>query len=209
MVQQLVLKDCILQRKISILYLLYPGLLLLINFKNESLITICCLTIPLVGTMFSSSQEEKNNSEKVLNSLPFKRKEIVMAKYIFSSLLILIGIILGSMIGSIQLRYGISHMDVFIVWCTVLGGITGAVVYVSLALPLVFSIGHSKAKNIAPFIGGFLAFLSGSIVKNLWTNQANEWAFNFTVNIIFVAVLVLFYIVSMWLSISLYKERDL
>lgn len=207
--QQLILKDFILQRKLCFFYFAYPFLLLLINFNNDSLLTICCMSIPIIGIVASEGSEEKNESEIILNSLPIWRNEAVIAKYIFSSVLIMMGIVLAFLIGLIQQQLGTVYMNGFMMWGAVLGGIVGATLYVSIALPMRFGMGYIGAKYIAPFVGTIFAFSSGMIVKNLWWNVENHWSSNLSVNIFLLIGVFLVYVASMLLAISLYKKRDL
>ncbi|WP_459499482.1 ABC-2 transporter permease [Bacillus sp. C1] len=207
--QQLIMKDLILQRRIGIFYLGYPFLLLVINLNNDSLLTICCLSILIIGIIVSEGSEEKNNSEIILSSLPIRRKEVVIAKYIFSSILIAIGIILSYMIGLIQHQLGTLDMNGAMMWGAMLGGIVGATLYASIALPIGFGMGHMSSKYIAPFGGTIFAFSSGMIVKNLWGNVENGWSSSLFVNVILLTGICLIYMASMLLSIGLYKERDL
>ncbi|KEK26150.1 ABC-2 transporter permease [Bacillus gaemokensis] len=207
--QQLVLKDLLLQRKLVVLYLAYAFFLLLINFNNDALLTICCMTIPFIGTIVSVGHEVKNESEIILNSLPFQREEIVIAKYILASILIVIGIILSFLIGLIQHQLGTLDMNGMMMWGAMLGGIVGAILYVSIALPIGFGMGHISSKYIALFVGTIFAFSSGMIVKNLWMNVENQWSSSLFVNAILLTGIFLIYVASMVLSVSLYKERDL
>lgn len=60
--------------------------------------------IPVLGMMLSMSYEDKNKSEMIINSLPLQRKEIVIAKYIFVSILVALGGIFLFSVSLIQLQ---------------------------------------------------------------------------------------------------------
>ncbi|MBE7102093.1 ABC-2 transporter permease [Bacillus cereus] len=207
MIKQLVLKDMMLQRKLSFVYLICLFFLVIVDFSSDSFLMTFCMFMPILGMMLSMSYEEKNKSEMVLNSLPFQRKEIVIAKYIFSSMLVTVGGIFSFAVSLLQLQN--EHTTVFMLWGAILGGITGGFVYSMIVLPIEFSVGYSSAKQIAPFIGIAFGYLSGLIVSNVWLDVENAWNTSLVINICFIAGLLLLYIMSMVFSIHLYNERDL
>lgn len=207
MIKQLVLKDMMLQRKLGFAYLICLFFLAIVDFRSDSFLMTISVSIPFLGMVLSMSYEWKNKSEIIVNSLPFQRKEIVIAKYIFVSILVALGGIFSLVVGLIQLQN--EHITVFMLWGEILGGITGGLVYSMIVLPIEFSVGYSSAKQIAPFIGIAFGYLSGLIVSNVWLDVENIWSTSLVVNICFIAGLLLLYIMSMLLSINLYNERDL
>ncbi|WP_242234731.1 ABC-2 transporter permease [Bacillus cereus group sp. BfR-BA-01316] len=207
MIKQLVLKDMMLQRKLGFVYLISLFFLVIVDFRSDSFLMTFSISIPILGMILSMSYEGKNKSEMIVNSLPFQRKEIVIAKYIFVSILIALGGIFSLVVGLIQLQN--EHITVFMLWGAILGGITGGFVYSVIVLPIEFSVGYSSAKQIAPFIGIAFGYLSGLIVSNVWLDVENAWNTSIVINICFIAGLLLLYVMSMVLSINLYNERDL
>ena len=207
MIKQLVLKDMMLQRKLGFAYLICLFFLAIVDFRSDSFLTTFSMFIPVLGMMLSMSYEKKNKSEMIVNSLPFQRKEIVIAKYIFVSILVVLGGIFSLVVGLIQLQN--EHITGFMLWGAILGGITGGFVYSIIVLPIEFSVGYSSAKQIAPFAGLALGYLSGVIVSNVWLDVENAWSTSLVVNVCFIAGLLLLYIMSMLFSINLYSERDL
>ncbi|MGE6311679.1 ABC-2 transporter permease [Bacillus cereus] len=207
MIRQLVLKDMMLQRKLGFAYLICLFFLAIVDFSSDSFLTTFSMFIPALGMMLSMSYENKNKSEMLVNSLPFQRKEIVIAKYIFVSILVVLGGIFSLVVGLIQLQN--EHITGFMLWGAILGGITGGFVYSIIVLPIEFSVGYSSAKQIAPFAGLALGYLSGVIVSNVWLDVENVWSTSLVVNVCFIAGLLLLYIMSMLFSINLYSERDL
>ncbi|WP_144504891.1 ABC-2 transporter permease [Bacillus mycoides] len=207
MIKQLVLKDMMLQKKLSFVYLICLLFLLIVDFRSDSFLMTFSMFIPVFGMMLSMSYEDKNKSEMIINSLPLQRKEIVIAKYIFVSILVALGGIFPFAVSLIQLQN--ENTTVFILWGAILGGITGGFVYSIIVLPIEFSVGYSSAKQIAPFIGIAFGYLSGLIVSNVWLSVENDWNTSIFINICFIAGLLLLYIMSMLLSINKYNERDL
>ncbi|MGY2609819.1 ABC-2 transporter permease [Bacillus pretiosus] len=207
MIKQLVLKDMMLQRKLGFAYLISLFFLAIVDFHSDSFLMTFSMFIPVLGIMLLMSYENKNKSEMLVNSLPLQRKEIVIAKYIFVSILVALGGIFSLLVGVIQLQN--EHITVFMLWGEILGGITGGLVYSMIVLPIEFSVGYSSAKQIAPFAGLALGYLSGLIVSKVWLDVENAWSTSLVVNVCFIAGLLLLYVVSMFFSMHLYNERDL
>ncbi|MDM5269254.1 ABC-2 transporter permease [Bacillus wiedmannii] len=207
MIKQLVLKDMMLQRKLSFVYLICLFFLAIVDFRSDSFLMTFIMFIPVLGMMLSMIYEDRNKSEMVINSLPFHRKEIVIAKYIFVSILVTLGGFFSLVISLIQLQN--ENTTAFMLWGEILGGITGGLVYSIIVLPIEFSVGYSSAKQIAPFTGIAFGYLSGLIVSNVWLDVENVWNTSLVVNSCFIAGLLLLYVMSMFISIHLYNERDL
>ncbi|WP_329765593.1 ABC-2 transporter permease [Bacillus nitratireducens] len=207
MIKQLVLKDMMLQRKLGFVYLICLFFLAIVDFRSDSFLMTFSMFIPVLGMMLSMSYEDRNKSEMLINSLPFQRKEIVIAKYIFASILVTLGGVFPFIVSLIQLQN--ENTTGFMLWGAILGGITGGLVYSMIVLPIEFSVGYSSAKQIAPFAGLALGYLSGVIVSNVWLDVENVWSTSLVVNVCFIVGLFLLYIISMLLSINLYNERDL
>ncbi|NWK68121.1 ABC-2 transporter permease [Bacillus paramycoides] len=207
MIKQLVLKDMMLQRKLGFVYLICLFFLVIVDFRSDSFLMTFSMFIPVLGMMLSMSYEDKNKSEMIINSLPLQRKEIVIAKYIFVSILVTLGGISPFTVSLIQLQN--ENTTIFMLWGAILGGITGGFVYSIIVLQIEFSVGYSSAKQIAPFIGIAFGYLSGLIVSNVWLGIENAWSTSIFINICFIAGLLLLYVISMILSIHLYNERDL
>ncbi|MEJ9158865.1 ABC-2 transporter permease, partial [Bacillus cereus] len=207
MIKQLVLKDMMLQRKLSFAYFISLFFLVIVDFRSDSFLMTFSMFVPALGMILSMSYEGKNKSELIVNSLPFDRKDIVIGKYIFVSILVALGGCFSLVVGFIQLQN--EHMTGFMLWGEILGGITGGFVCSIIVLPIEFSVGYNSAKQIAPFVGIAFGYLSGLIVSNVWLDVENAWNTSLVVNICFIAGLILLYIMSMLLSVSLYNERDL
>ncbi|PDZ68675.1 ABC transporter permease [Bacillus cereus] len=207
MIKQLVLKDMMLQRKLGFVYLICLFFFAIVDFHSDSFLMTISVSIPFLGMVLSMSYEGKNTSEIIVNSLPFERKDIVIGKYIFVSILVALGGGFSLVIGLIQLQN--EYITGLMLWGAVLGGITGGLVCSIIVLPIEFSVGYSSAKQIAPFIGIAFGYLSGLIVSKVWLDIENPWSTSLVVNSCFIAGLLLLYVMSMFFSIHLYNERDL
>ncbi len=189
---------------ISFICLLF---LIIVDFGSDNFLLKLSISIPILGTIWSTSYEARSKSEKILNSLPFDRKDIIVAKYVFVSILVLLGVIFSLLVGLIQLQN--EHITGFMLWGEILGGITGGLVYSMIVLPIEFSVEYSSSKQVAYFMGIIVGGLSGVIVSSEWLDVENAWSTSLVVNICFIAGLLILYVISMLLSINLYNERDL
>ncbi|HFK1498732.1 MULTISPECIES: ABC-2 transporter permease [Bacillus] len=207
MIKQLVLKDMMLQRKLGFISFICLLFLIIVDFGSDNFLLKLSISIPILGTIWSTSYEARSKSEKILNSLPFDRKDIIVAKYVFVSILVLLGVIFSLLVGLIQLQN--EHITGFMLWGEILGGITGGLVYSMIVLPIEFSVEHSSSKQAAYFMGIIVGGLSGVIVSSEWLDVENAWSTSLVVNVCFIAGLLILYMISMLLSINLYNERDL
>ena len=207
MIKQLVFKDMMLQRKLGFISFICLLFLIIVDFGSDNFLLKLSISIPILGTIWSTSYEARSKSEKILNSLPFDRKDIIVAKYVFVSILVLLGVIFSLLVGLIQLQN--EHITGFTLWGEILGGITGGLVYSMIVLPIEFSVEYSSSKQVAYFMGIIVGGLSGVIVSSEWLDVENAWSTSLVVNICFIAGLLILYVMSMLLSINLYNERDL
>ncbi|GAB6490701.1 ABC transporter permease [Bacillus sp. UMTAT18] len=207
MIKQLVFKDMMLQRKLGFISFICLLFLIIVDFGSDNFLLKLSISIPILGTIWSTSYEARSKSEKILNSLPFDRKDIIVAKYVFVSILVLLGVIFSLLVGLIQLQN--EHITGFMLWGEILGGITGGLVYSMIVLPIEFSVEYSSSKQVAYFMGIIVGGLSGVIVSSEWLDVENVWSTSLVVNICFIAGLLILYVMSMLLSINLYNERDL
>ncbi len=207
MIKQLVFKDMMLQRKLGFISFICLLFLIIVDFGSDNFLLKLSISIPILGTIWSTSYEARSKSEKILNSLPFDRKDIIVAKYVFVSILVLLGVIFSLLVGLIQLQN--EHITGFMLWGEILGGITGGLVYSMIVLPIEFSVEYSSSKQVAYFMGIIVGGLSGVIVSSEWLDVEHAWSTSLVVNICFIAGLILLYIMSMFFSIHLYNERDL
>ncbi|MFD5262193.1 ABC-2 transporter permease [Bacillus wiedmannii] len=207
MIKQLVLKDMMMQRKVGVVGFICLLFLAIVDFGSDTFLLKLSIIIPILGTIWSTSYEARNKSEKILNSLPLQRKEIVIAKYIFVSILVALGVVFSLLVGLIQLQN--ENITGFMLWGAILGGITGGLVYSMIVLPIEFSVEYSSSNQAAYFMGVIVGGLSGVIVSSVWLDVENVWSTSLVVNVCFIAGLFLLYIMSMLLSINLYSERDL
>ena len=209
--QQLILKEFFLQKKIFPFYFLIP---ILSIFKNsvEPMgiaigVFITCSTIIYISFYY----DEKSKIEKVLVSLPIMRKEIVIAKYISSTLFIIVGLSITSIVvilGNILL-----NRDIVIPGYAVFSAIVATLIYCVVTIPANY-IGGYKAITVLnvimifPLMGmiGLMCNIFGDEIIMLKVLHSQEATL--AMSVLGIGVLVSI-VISMFLSMKMFQEAEL
>jgi len=209
--QQLILKEFFLQKKMFPFYFLIPILSIFKNSVDPMGIAIglfiTCSTIIYI----SFYHEEKSKTEKVLVSLPITRKEIVIAKYISSSLFIIAGLSITFIV--IILGKILLDRDIVIPGYAVFSAIVAILIYCVVTIPANY-IGGYKAITVLnvimlfPLIGmiGLMCNIFGDktiMLKVLHSQEAIQ-----AMGVLGIGVLVSIF-VSMFLSMKMFQEAEL
>ncbi|MCC2376127.1 ABC-2 transporter permease [Bacillus wiedmannii] len=209
--QQLILKEFFLQKKMFPLYFLIPILSVFRNSVEPMGIAIglfiTCSTIIYISFYY----EEKSKTEKVLVSLPIMRKEIVIAKYISSTLFIIVGLSITSIVvilGNILL-----NRDIVIPGYAIFSAIVATLIYCVVTIPANY-IGGYKAITVLnvimlfPLIGmiGLMCNIFGDEIIMLKVLHSQEATL--AMSVVGIGVLVSI-VVSMLLSMKMFQEAEL
>lgn len=209
--QQLILKEFFLQKKMFPFYFLIPILSVFRNSIEPMGIAIglfiTCSTIIYISFYY----DEKSKTEKVLVSLPIMRKEIVIAKYISSTLFIIVGLSITSIVvilGNILL-----NRDIVIPGYAIFSAIVATLIYCVVTIPTNY-IGGYKAITVLnvimifPLMGmiGLMCNIFGDEIIMLKVLHSQEA----TLAMSFLGIGVLVSIViSMFLSMKMFQEAEL
>ncbi|PFV85723.1 ABC transporter substrate-binding protein [Bacillus sp. AFS059628] len=209
--QQLILKEFFLQKKIFPFYFLIPILSVFRDSVQPMGIAIglfiTCSTILYI----SFYHEEKSKTEKVLVSLPITRKEIVIAKYISSSLFIIAGLSITFIV--ITLGNVLLDRDIVIPGYAIFSAIVATLIYCVVTIPANY-IGGYKATSVLniimvlPLTGmiGLMCNVFGDktiMLKVLHSQEATQ-----AMGVLGIGVLVSIF-VSMFLSMKMFQEAEL
>lgn len=216
---KLILKDIIVQKKVYITAMLY---LVFSIFAFQSVkemmysVAIVAFVYLLVSGAFA--YDDKSKSDIMLNSLPIKRSQLVMAKYVS----ILIYTIMGTIAFSI-ISYSIRILDIPLkTYPITVEGIIGAFFSISLInsiqFPLMFKLGYTKSRFANIML--FLIFFFGAtmLINNISINMNNSF-FSKALDIIknqsdamigfsIVGLSIVMLFVSYMISVKLYKQRE-
>ena len=209
--QQLILKEFFLQKKMFPFYFLIPILSIFRNSVEPMGIAIglfiTCSTIIYISFYY----EEKSKIEKVLVSLPIMRKEIVIAKYISSTLFIIVGLSTTSIVvilGNILL-----NRDIVIPGYAIFSAIVATLIYCVVTIPTNY-IGGYKAITVLnvimifPLMGmiGLMCNIFGDKIIMLKVLHSEEATLSMSVLGIGVLVSI---VISMFLSMKMFQEAEL
>ncbi|KLA00466.1 hypothetical protein B4147_4478 [Bacillus wiedmannii] len=209
--QQLILKEFFLQKKMFPLYFLIPILSVFRNSVEPMGIAIglfiTCSTIIYISFYY----EEKSKTEKVLVSLPIMRKEIVIAKYISSTLFIIVGLSITSIVvilGNILL-----NRDIVIPGYAIFSAIVATLIYCVVTIPANY-IGGYKAITVLnvimlfPLMGmiGLMCNVFGD--KTIMLKVLHSQEATLAMSVLGIGVLVSI-VISMFLSMKMFQEAEL
>lgn len=209
--QQLILKEFFLQKKMFPFYFLIPILSVFRNSVEPMGIAIglfiTCSTIIYISFYY----DEKSKIEKVLVSLPIMRKEIVIAKYISSTLFIIVGLSITSIVvilGNILL-----NRDIVIPGYAIFSAIVATLIYCVVTIPANY-VGGYKAITVLnvimifPLMGmiGLMCNIFGDEIIMLKVLHSQEATL--AMSVLGIGVLVSI-VISMFLSMKMFQEAEL
>ena len=173
--------------------------------------------IAVVFPMFAVSTisyDEYDNGNAFLFTLPFSRKEYVLAKYIFGLLLCVFGNILGTSLVVIQ---GImTHsLDMEMMISSQFGTILSSVLVLSIMFPLQFKFGAEKSRvALIAVIGSifFIVTVGVKIIEKLnvelsWLNVL--WNNDYLLLGVLAFIVILFIIFSIKMSMKIMLKKEL
>jgi len=184
--------------------------------RNTMLLPILALFVLYRFINYSMYEDEKNNTLRLLASLPLKRDTIVFARYLSTGVLIVVlSILLGSISALLPSGEAGSTALVLCIFFVY-------VIMISIYMPIGFKLGYIKAVNINRFIFLGLFVLLGAVPvllgKGEGPQDGNALASVITMldnadHVLIVAgfalVTLLLYIISMKISVIFFRKRTL
>ncbi|MBZ9607967.1 ABC-2 transporter permease [Clostridium estertheticum] len=137
----LVVKDILMQKKgtkdLMIAILLNFTIICILQFLGVASIYILTPSI-FANSLITSSCGfgKKNDVDRMINSLPVSRKEIVISRYLSSFVFLIIGIAITILFASIIKFSGLSHINRFMNLTDIIIISIFTVVYISVYLPI-------------------------------------------------------------------------
>ncbi|MGE7881107.1 ABC-2 transporter permease [Bacillus sp. NPDC094077] len=209
--QQLILKEFFLQRKMFLIYLILPIYGAFQNSIEPFQLAYICFALCLLMISISLSVEEKNRTEKILVSLPFTRNDIVIAKYITTVFFITFSLIVTFVF--FILPVFVLRDNINIPWYALFIGIFFSAIYAVMVLP----IKYSGDKQTVIILGVIIFFpLIGLLgfMCNIFADKRLMLMFFRSSDVLLVIsvlsiVACLSYFISMLFSIAIFKEKEL
>jgi ABC-2 type transport system permease protein len=217
----LIYKDIKLINKRSIFIIIYAIFIAVFFQKAISSSSAYIIAVSLISytlTLYPTGYDDIYEGDKVLNSLPVKRFEIVISRYISSILFLFAGyaiILAASIIGKNLIPQFIKQyadITVFLFAFILVGFLY------SITFPVYYQFGITGEKIISTSI--FLLFLAGpgllvNIIKNNPDNKLVKCILNLLIKgpaspvFLLCTVTLVIYILSLLLSIKIYEKKDL
>lgn len=214
----LILKDVLIQKRTAVIALIYVFVATFaFQSMKEMVFTVVIITVTYMLVMTSCAYDDRNKSDLLLNSLPYKRSDIVLAKYLSIFVFELLGTIVYILATFI---ISVSGLKITVYTPTVdsiLATLFSVALLNGVYFPVYFKTGYIKAKVLS-FILFFVFFfgvqiiyssLSDSSVKWLKQiaeviNQTNEYSGSFFLPAAALGIL----LISYALSLKIYRNRD-
>ena len=206
----LIYKDLMVMRKTLVLYMVifvvygYMG----IAYDQGGLLIAMVLVMSSILPVSSIAYDERCKWDKIANTAPLSRKEIVMAKYLFAILLTVFSVAVCFVIYLFDSRMPMTEKLIMCYMLTM-----GGMLYQALLLPVNIKFGAEKGRNIMLAIM-FVPVLLVVAVSNtglvdlpavVLFLENNEQLIPYIVT----ATVAVVYSVSVTLSVKIYENKDL
>ncbi|EOO19032.1 ABC-2 transporter permease [Bacillus cereus] len=220
--RQLVYKDLFFFRVTWLVYFIMPIVFFGLEPDGELLFPLSCLLITISSSMILIAMDEKNKSDVILNSLPVRRKDIIIARYI-SGAIFIVGGMISTMLVVFLIRgitvigdIGVYHPNLYIEipWYGVVRGAIYSLVYITALFPNYYGTKSKIVRGI--FSGGAagIGVITGMFIGDGESTTVSfiDWIMNPSHLGLFIVggmILASVYIASMFLAIKIYETRDL
>jgi hypothetical protein len=217
----LILKDVLIQKK-TFLYAIIYGIFSMIVFTStltaRGAYMFGGMSIAFLLIIYSNGYDEKNKSEIILNSLPVRRDSIVTAKYVSIFLFFLLGVAITGVAGAVITPINIIPGMRFMRLSDVLGIFISVGLMYSVYYPLYFKFGSLKLKIFNIVIYMLFLFVPNILVSIIEENPNDnivrkvisiiEWSPAWMLQIFTIIVIMIVLIVSMEMSIKIYRNKE-
>ncbi|MCB2361143.1 ABC-2 transporter permease [Clostridium estertheticum] len=221
----LVLKDILMQKKstkdLMIAILLNFTIICILQFLGAASVYILTPAIFAISLITSSCGfGERNDVDRMINSLPVSRKEIVISKYLSSFVFLIIGIAITILFTSIIKFSGLSHINRFMNLTDIIIVSIFTVVYICVYLPIYLWLGYLKSQLISKVLNYFI-FICLIIIVVMVTlidnGTAKDSLMNFVILpnfelymvISFLCCSIILISISIFTSFKVYINKDL
>ncbi|MBU3191789.1 ABC-2 transporter permease [Clostridium bowmanii] len=218
----LVIKDIAIQKK-TLLYALLYAIIAPIAFFSMAPNGFGLYVLPPMATTYifislAVSYDEKNKSEIVINSLPIKRVDIVISKYISVFVFATIGIIYSILIGFIGKFTGLQVFAMSISLLDIVLVFTSVCIFSSIFFPVYFKFGYIKMNFFNVILAMVVIFLPSIAISyaienpnSIFVQKINYFLSNtssFTQNSLALLIGLIFFLISLIISIRIYKNKE-
>ena len=216
----LVIKDFVVQ-KTNIKFILIYALagVLFFGTLGEGAYVMIPMMLSYMYLLGGLGQDDKNNSEFLLNSLPVSRESIVYAKYLSVIIFGAIAIILTMGGAFIMSSIGLSKVQGNMKIEHIVGFISALTIFMAINFPLYFKYGYAKLRYLN--MGIFMLFLVAPIIIKLINDNINfnnpfilsikEKILSLSdaqIGIVIICIVLFIYLLSLAISLNIYKKKE-
>ena len=199
------------------MFILFVGSLLISIALGNYLLSLCSLPVMLLSSCINTFQtDEFYNTESYTLSFPLSRKQIILAKFIFTFIMLLISTLIGCLI-YLGIRYTINpghdglNMEMFKMFFMME---MASLIVDSIFYPVIYKYGCEKSRlvlmSIVMLLLGLAAILSVSVNvydANIDFQGMLSFVQNYGIYIVS-AIVFVFLILSYILSYRFYRHKD-
>lgn len=183
------------------------------TFSSDNIYILIISTIAYFLVSENFIYDERTKGEYIINSLPVKREEIVLSRYLSLIFYISAATVFAATIGALTALMNIGNIG-FINMNVIKKVFISNIVMISLILPLFYKFGYRTIKIIYlliymlffSFITSFPNIITLNFVKDLMTFiQTNKCL----INILSIIILIFLVIISITISLQVYRKKDI
>lgn len=215
----LVIKDIVVQKKSIAFAVLYIAFFIVaLQSVGEMTFTCAITAFSYILVMGGFAYDDKNKADIMLNSLPLKRYNIVLAKYISLFIFVAIGSVIYFILEMVLRGTGFPFKTYPITIEAFIGAIFAVSIMHSIYFPVIFKLGYTKAKVIN-FVMFFVFFFGISqLINYIYVNKNTgfvrkvlaffESRSDYLIVLAITAVAALLLLISYTISLRVYKKRE-
>lgn len=183
------------------------------TFSSDNIYILIISTIAYFLVSESFIYDERTKGEYIINSLPVKREEIVLSRYLSLIFYISAATVFAATIGALTALMNIGNIG-FINMNVIKKVFVSSILMISLVIPLFYKFGYRTIKIIYlliymlffSFITSFPNIITLNFVKDLMTFiQTNKCL----INILSIIILIFLVIISITISLQVYRKKDI
>lgn len=217
-IKGLIIKDFLQLKDFKIPLVFWTGVFIVLSLVFHLTNMIAILTSFGFGMMviFAFTFDEMSNAERYITSMPFKRKEIVLSKYILSIIVTSIGAAVGNILNIIIQLVTMGKVEYMIRTLSVgMLGIFIMAIFNSIQIPCVLKNGAEKSRMAVFIIGGIIALICiaiykfGKLLNIALPMTVLERIYNQYWFFIYISLIGIIYFVSYKISCRIYNKKDI
>lgn len=199
-----------------IAFVLYFFLLITLadNLNSDSRYILIITTIAYFLSSETFIYDDKTKSNYIINSLPIKRSDVVISKYLSIIVYIIVAIIsvglAGALISSTKLISGVNLINLEVIKYVILSSF----IIMAINFPIYFKYGFRQAK-LLNFIIYFTFFILINAAQSILSLEPVQSFVTFVeknstvINSLSLVIVLIFTIISMLISIKIYDKKDI